>query len=764
MSGPVLAQAVYENLAESSDELGFHVGDIVTVLEFDTDGLDGWWLCALNDNEGIAPGNRLRLLSHGQEDDVYDTPSNNSTRRLPWAEDDEYDVPTHSYNTSINANNNNNDSSEVYDVPTTRKNWVSPIANVSNISYTSSINPEEVYDIPPRHDVQNSTINSAANEEDIYDVPTNKSALDVSNFSTIDMDDVYDVPPRATPAKFPQDDDEDEEYDIPVSNKLVESMVQNTSGWSEGAFHMISVQDSVIDDDDDDVVYDVPSSRLAVDVSPGNTIVNNSYVDNNQSMQNNVDEDDFVYDVPLSQHDKEPKLRRQDSLSSLEKMMNRLSTVNDRKSDSSIDSCTSSIVTKALQFDEILLDATVASEMLIKKNQQVEDSVSHLLTLVYEGWRTRENLLAKLKDIKQTFDSVLIAVKEFLDFARACFANGNNAKSRTPNNTQPKHLVSGLYKLLMPIEEDYGMLERAKLALDQMNWDVNEMLKTQDKPAGIPDDTDSFIMTSRAVSDDASQMALYIHTHMQYLFSNNPDLIVSKPQSPSNKLNQSRPLPDVPKITPTKNNKKKEDPVITESWLEDYDYVSLEETSEINASIHESPGNHHHGHDPKIVDDKCKKILERLEHTNHSSGLPSVRISIENNHVSQNYINEMVNDVPVIVDALHAAVKKFYRSVEQRDPPKVFVAYSKQVVLCAHELVFFGDMLYKFLPSGSMQEHVKGHCAELCSALKQSVTSTKLAALNWPAQLNIKDLVSKITNITYQSHQFRIFLSQCTVR
>jgi hypothetical protein len=36
---------------------------VITVLEQDTGGLDGWWLCAVRGKQGIAPGNRLKLLS-----------------------------------------------------------------------------------------------------------------------------------------------------------------------------------------------------------------------------------------------------------------------------------------------------------------------------------------------------------------------------------------------------------------------------------------------------------------------------------------------------------------------------------------------------------------------------------------------------------------------------------------------------------------------------------------------------------------------------
>lgn len=41
------ARALYDNIAEAPDELAFRKGDVLTVLEQNTAGLEGWWLCAL---------------------------------------------------------------------------------------------------------------------------------------------------------------------------------------------------------------------------------------------------------------------------------------------------------------------------------------------------------------------------------------------------------------------------------------------------------------------------------------------------------------------------------------------------------------------------------------------------------------------------------------------------------------------------------------------------------------------------------------------
>ena len=58
----MLARALFDNIAETPDELAFRRGDVLTVLEQDTSGLDGWWLCTLRGKRGIVPGNRLKIL------------------------------------------------------------------------------------------------------------------------------------------------------------------------------------------------------------------------------------------------------------------------------------------------------------------------------------------------------------------------------------------------------------------------------------------------------------------------------------------------------------------------------------------------------------------------------------------------------------------------------------------------------------------------------------------------------------------------------
>lgn len=58
------AKAIYENIAESPDELAFKRGDILTIIEQDTDGIEGWWLCTLRGRQVINIQIFLHLLCY----------------------------------------------------------------------------------------------------------------------------------------------------------------------------------------------------------------------------------------------------------------------------------------------------------------------------------------------------------------------------------------------------------------------------------------------------------------------------------------------------------------------------------------------------------------------------------------------------------------------------------------------------------------------------------------------------------------------------
>ena len=58
----MLARALYDNVAETEDELSFKIDQIIEVIQKDADQMEGWWKCRLDDKENISQNERQGSL------------------------------------------------------------------------------------------------------------------------------------------------------------------------------------------------------------------------------------------------------------------------------------------------------------------------------------------------------------------------------------------------------------------------------------------------------------------------------------------------------------------------------------------------------------------------------------------------------------------------------------------------------------------------------------------------------------------------------
>lgn len=89
-----MARALYDNVPECAEELAFRKGDILTVIEQNTGGLEGWWLCSLHGRQGIVPGNRVKLLiGPVQETSSHEQPAPPGPMHQTFGQQKLYQVP-----------------------------------------------------------------------------------------------------------------------------------------------------------------------------------------------------------------------------------------------------------------------------------------------------------------------------------------------------------------------------------------------------------------------------------------------------------------------------------------------------------------------------------------------------------------------------------------------------------------------------------------------------------------------------------------------
>ncbi|XP_063769680.1 embryonal Fyn-associated substrate [Pseudophryne corroboree] len=214
-----LAQALYDNAAESPEELSFRKGDVMLVLERDAPSLGGWWRCSLRGKQGIAPGNRLQLLPEtDSQESEYQAPrllgaaivtskSQNLEEKLENVKD-KPPIPS---------------CAEVYQVPSIARFCISPpttslddIYNSPRQIETSKPCPQEVYDMPSAllRDAQSIT----------YDSPV----LRVKNVSAPPpeeiAEDIYDVPPTFHNVAVEETEEDEGIYSMPSNLKRVSGL------------------------------------------------------------------------------------------------------------------------------------------------------------------------------------------------------------------------------------------------------------------------------------------------------------------------------------------------------------------------------------------------------------------------------------------------------------------------------------------------------------------------------------------------------------
>uniref|UniRef100_A0A5F5PMU5 Cas scaffold protein family member 4 n=1 Tax=Equus caballus TaxID=9796 RepID=A0A5F5PMU5_HORSE len=89
----LLAKALYDNQPDCSDELAFCRGDILTILEQNVPESEGWWKCLLHGRQGLAPANRLQILTEAPADRLC-PPCLRGLEEALTSSEENYQVPT----------------------------------------------------------------------------------------------------------------------------------------------------------------------------------------------------------------------------------------------------------------------------------------------------------------------------------------------------------------------------------------------------------------------------------------------------------------------------------------------------------------------------------------------------------------------------------------------------------------------------------------------------------------------------------------------
>uniref|UniRef100_A0A452GKW1 Cas scaffolding protein family member 4 n=1 Tax=Gopherus agassizii TaxID=38772 RepID=A0A452GKW1_9SAUR len=753
-----LAKALYDNKAECSDELAFRKGDILTVLEQNVLESEGWWKCSLHGRQGLAPANRLQLLA-GSQAGMLPPSSEHDSQELHICQQNIYQVPSAPKSSTLSPTYERMDSwikpvrspvsspptQEIYQVPALAAQLFNSAIVLSDCTLLLHLElpPHHpcktakyylVYDVPPTtardHDIslQNlpqikclghyNTLPNPRKSEWIYDIPVSPEKMGLKkdpSDSSLEKQVLYDIPParygtslqNVPPTNIKSKSMNPQMYDVPptqrkltfpdISRYNVPSSRDMLLLQQNGNYHVPPsfLTPRVEQQNSEPNVYDIPK------VLP-TALQHRKGTEKNKSSFGN-----HTYNIP-PQLSKDAKLEQDRlSVSSVDSRINTLSTSSSTSAESSF---TSSSEEPA---KEINLELDLAIETLTKLQHSVSSSVASLMIFVSSRWRFQEHLETNLEEIHRAIDHIKVSLGEFLDFAQVIKVN---ASCVTDNNLQTR--IKTQLKIL---KDSFQILVETREALNNCKWSL-EVLVIK-KPQNNPDDLDRFVMVARAIPDDIKRFVSIIIANGKLLFKkNSKEQEIKSPKiGTDHKMAKPIPIPrrreldSLQRNTLDKPNKNKVySEKSRENVTEDCDYVQLQVS-----------------------------VLP-----------PSKKHNIQSNLVLAKKIT-LSENCRLYFGALHKAISVFTSSLSNNQPPEIFIAQSKLIIMVGQKLV---DSLCQETQEKDIRNDILCSSSHFCSLLKNLAVATKNAAVQYANAGAMQELQNQAKELSKYTQQFRAMM------
>uniref|UniRef100_A0A674HY39 Cas scaffold protein family member 4 n=1 Tax=Terrapene triunguis TaxID=2587831 RepID=A0A674HY39_9SAUR len=726
--------ALYDNKAECSDELAFRKGDILTVLEQNVLESEGWWKCSLHGRQGLAPANRLQLLA-GSQAGMLSPSSEHDSQELPICQQNIYQVPSAPKSSSLSPTYERMDSwikplpSSVSSPPTQeiyQHRFTLPTASQASIPYIKN----EAYDVPsPQHRVALFT--------QVYDVPPTTARdhdISLQNLSQIKCLGHYTTLPNPRKSEWI--------YDIPVSpekmglkkdpsdRSLEKQVLYDIPPARYGSSLQNVPSTNIKSKSVNPQMYDVPPTqrKLTFPDIPrynepsscdmqllqknSNYHVPPSFLTPRVEQQNS---EPNVYDTPkvlptALQHRKGTEKNNSSFGNHTYNIPPQLSKDSkldqDRLSVSSVDSRTSTLSTLSSTSaesssmssseepaKEIELALDLAIEALTKLQHSVSSSVASLMIFVSSKWRFREHLETNLEEIHRAIDHIKVSLGEFLDFAQAIKVN---ASCVTDNNLQTR--IKTQLKILT---DSFQILVETREALNNCNWSL-EVLVIK-KPQNNPDDLDRFVMVARTIPDDIKRFVSIIIANGKLLFKKNCKEQETKTPKIGTDHKMAKPIP-IPR---------------------------RREPDSLQRNTLDKPNKN------KVSSEKSRE--------NHN---------IQNNLDLAKKIT-LSETCRLYFGGLHKAIRVFTSSLSNNQPPEVFIAQSKLIIMVGQKLV---DSLCQETQEKDIRNDILCSSSQFCSLLKNLAVATKNAAVQYPNTGAVQELQNQADELSKYTQQFRAMM------
>lgn len=133
-----------------------------------------------------------------------------------------------------------------------------------------------------------------------------------------------------------------------------------------------------------------------------------------------------------------------------------------------------------------------------------------------------------------------------------------------------------------------------------------------------------------------------------------------------------------------------------------------------------------------------------------------VSLSLEDSELLSFYSSQSLAHLSCLADAIDV----LFNSVQGNQPPRIFVARGKSLIVTAHKLVFIGDTLSRLLSSADLRAKITTSGGRLCQALKAVVVATKGAAQNYPSVSATQEMVDRVAELSQHAAGFSTLLQR----
>ncbi|KAM9444163.1 cas scaffolding protein family member 4 [Clarias gariepinus] len=777
----IFAKALYDNTAETPDELAFHKGDVVVVIQKTVEGSLGWWKCSLHGREGLAPANRLRLLSPSES--IYQTPRPSEANPTYELMDGGYKVPSatnivhnpelfpsqernHSLNKMIHDASRPSPPGTLYAVPSLgRKSSlftpVSPRPMVRKMSAAeiqkryeimdNSKCKKEVYAVPhtpskdcnydvpvPSKNVQHlkqvpscSTLPTPRKLEQIYDVPVApEKALVARGFygtmpakGTSSGKDLYDTPPPCVrPSVVPGG----VLYDIPKCSEEAQQKKDFTRPEEEG-------------------IYDVPPSIKQIQPTVNGLTVPNQTIKHQGNFENVSKPLEYRCkagpgpDHPLGRSSWGRKIMLSRELQERgeknigdEVKNGKLVSVseNQRNSTVSTTSTTSSSSSSSRSSCDSRMFSSPSPEPLREVTLSPEEAAQRLLQLQETVCRAVPKLMnfvsshwRSREHLSQHLQEIRASSEHVANsvtsFLSFALDIRGNAQRLTDCNLQTR-----LLKQLSIVEDSGLILQTSVSALGGLGWSLDVLAQDHKQPHS-PDQLERFVMVARTLPEDVKRLVSIINANSKLLFRNS---------SKEPEMSKDTTPPHARK-SPSKNKP-------LQDTHGDEDYVQLQTKTEFEKQ--------------QQSEAKSNKKLDKIgenEKKQVSKPEPTCPES-----TSQQPCKTIVSDhchLRLYFGAIKKAIAVFVASLEEQNPPEKFISHSKLVIMAGQRLI---DTLFSEAQSRQDNQELLYKSNHLCALLKQLAVATKKAALHFPDQVALQEAKDFARELAQRAHHFRMSL------